>query len=45
MRHIHQAKKPEILTPRMLATPARRPLLASWPMALKRNFLSWRPSA
>src|SRR6516165_5739456 len=39
LRHNNQATNPEKLKPKMLATPERRPIAASWPMVANENFL------
>jgi hypothetical protein len=42
VRQIHQARKPENLSPRMLATPVRFPMVASCPMVEKtKGFLGF----
>jgi hypothetical protein len=43
IRHSHQATKPENLIPNTLATPVRRPMVASCPNVVKTNGCGGRP--
>src|SRR5262249_329185 len=44
-RHIHQAKNPEKLNPKIRATPIRRPIEARSPIILNENARSERPDS
>ena len=44
VRHSHQAMKPENFKPRMLTTPVRRPIAASYPRVEKRKGLFFAPA-